>query len=78
MLNMHDQRYHLGYTAQYALYTSHVDGIAWDWINKKLYWTDARHKTVEVLDPVRGHRKLLFRTGSTSNPRVIVLDPTTK
>ena len=33
-----------------------ADGIAVDWINAKLYWTDTRNKTVEVLDLSRGYR----------------------
>lgn len=55
-----------------------VDGMAWDWINKKMYWTDAGKKTLEVYDPLQLRRRILFRTGNTSNPRAIVLDPTTK
>ena len=52
-----------------------LDGIAWDWINKKLYWTDATEKDIEVLDPSSGHRKVLAHTGATSIPRAIVVDP---
>ena len=54
---------------------SPADGLAWDWVNKKLYWTDADDNDIEVIDPVTNHRKLLISTGSTANPRAIVLDP---
>ena len=41
--------------------------MAWDWVNKKLYWTDADDNDIEVIDPVTNHRKLLISTGSTAN-----------
>ena len=52
-----------------------ADGLAWDWVNRKLYWTDAEDNDIEVIDPITNHRKLLISTGSTANPRAIVLDP---
>ena len=55
-----------------------TDGIAVDWVNQKLYWTDADLQEVVVYDPSNGHRKRLFNTtvGSTiSSPRAIVVDP---
>ena len=55
-----------------------TDGLAWDWVNKKLYWTDAEDNDIEVIDPVTNHRKLLISTGSTTTPRAIVLDPQNK
>ena len=53
------------------------DGLAWDWVNYKLYWTDAQDQDIEVLDPRvgHGHRKVLISTGSASQPRAIVVDP---
>ena len=54
------------------------DGIAWDWINEKIYWTDADEKEIEVLDPASGLRAVLVDTGASSIPRAIVLDPTTR
>lgn len=54
------------------------DGIAWDWVNKKLYWTDDGDKDLEVYDPFTGCRKVLFQFESTSHPRAIVLDPDTR
>ena len=55
-----------------------LEGIAVDWINKMLYWTDARSKKVEVFDLHGGHRKLLITTGEDTIPRTIIVDPTTR
>jgi sugar lactone lactonase YvrE len=54
-----------------------IDGIAWDWINEKLYWTDTCNDVIEVYDPATGYRRVLLYTGTTSNNRDIVVDPTT-
>ena len=59
-------------------HASPADGLAWDWVNRKLYWTDADDNDIEVIDPVTTHRKLLISTGSTTTPRAIVLDPQNK
>lgn len=55
--------------------TTLTDGLAWDWVNQKLYWTDNCADDLEVFDPVTGNRKVLITTGSGSAPRSIVLDP---
>lgn len=54
-----------------------ADGLAWDWVNKKLYWTDATEEDIEVLDPNTFdlQRKVLIDTGTGSTPRAIVVDP---
>ena len=52
--------------------------MAWDWISEKLYWTDEYYNKIEVYDPARNVRSTLFETGSSSNPRGIVVDPTTR
>jgi len=57
---------------------SSTDGLAWDWVNRKLYWTDADDNDIEVIDPVTTHRKLLISTGNTTTPRALVLDPQNK
>ena len=44
-------------------------------MNKKLYWTDLTDDDIEVFDPVTKYRKVLFETGSRSQPRAIVVDP---
>ncbi len=52
-------------------------GLAWDWVNEKLYWCDACVRDIEVFDPKTGYRKVLIDTGTGSAPRDIVLDPST-
>ena len=55
-----------------------TEGLAWDWIGEKLYWTDTCDNDIEVFDPATGDRKVLISTGSNTDPRGIVLDPTTR
>ena len=55
-----------------------ADGIAWDWINEKLYWTDYCDNDIEVFDPSSGYRKVLINTGSNTDPSDIIVDPTTR
>ncbi|KAL9950472.1 hypothetical protein ACROYT_G042970 [Oculina patagonica] len=50
------------------------EGLAVDWINKKLYWTDAGADVIEVADFNGGHRLALITTELT-NPRAIVVHP---
>ena len=44
-------------------------------MNDKLYWSDACDNDIEVYDPQTGYRRVIVHTGSTSDPRQIVLDP---
>lgn len=53
------------------------DGLAWDWINEKLYWTDYCDDDIEVYDPNTNYRTVLFHR-NISEPHTIVVDPTTK
>ena len=55
-----------------------TDGLAWDWVNHVLYWTDAGDRDIEVYDAYNGHRKKLIQSGPNAKPRAIVLDPATK
>ena len=50
-------------------------GLAWDWVNRKLYWTDATDNDIEVLDPLTAQRKVLLSTGNGTDPWAIVVDP---
>ena len=52
-----------------------VEGLAWDWINNKLYWTDYCDDEIEVYDPESQQRRVLLATGSS--PYSIVVDPGT-
>ena len=65
-------------SSQVHKFQSSADGLAWDWVNKKLYWTDAANKAIEVIDPHTFYRKLLISTGNTSIPRAIIVDPQNK
>ncbi len=56
----------------------HTDGIAWDWLNEKLYWTDTEDREIEVMDIDTMQRRQLIDTGSGTIPRAIVLDPNTR
>ena len=60
-----------------AYFSPTLDGLAWDWVSEKLYWTDYCQDDIEVYDPSSGHRTVLFNT-ELSQPRAIVVDPTTK
>ena len=55
----------------------YIDGIAWDWINEKLYWTDYSYHKIEVYRPSSNDRRVLFDSATVSSPRGIVVDPTT-
>ena len=59
-------------------FTFSTDGIGWDWVNQKLYWTDATYKRIGVIDPSINSQKVLFTTGVNSNPRNIIVDPSTR
>ena len=50
--------------------------MAWDWINKKLYFTDKDRQTVEVLDPETGYSKVLIDFNDNFIlPRRVIVDP---
>ena len=62
--------------------SSHVaysitEGLAWDWVTKKVYWTDSGRRKISVYDPERNIRKVVINTGSNSAPKDIALDPMT-
>ena len=51
------------------------EGVAIDWINNNIYWTDESYKSISVAqisDP--SSRKVLISTNMT-HPRAIVVDP---
>ena len=50
------------------------DGIAVDFINKNLYWTDKLKDTIEVSKLNGLYRKVLIKD-NLKEPRAIVLDP---
>jgi len=56
------------------------DGLAFDWVHRNLYWTDAGRDCIEVLGLYtesgneKVWRKTLINTG-LDEPRAIVVDP---
>uniref|UniRef100_A0A8C5WL86 LDL receptor related protein 5 n=1 Tax=Leptobrachium leishanense TaxID=445787 RepID=A0A8C5WL86_9ANUR len=50
------------------------DGLACDWISKKLYWTDSETNRIEVANLNGTYRKVLFWQ-DLDQPRAIALDP---
>jgi low density lipoprotein receptor-related protein 5/6 len=50
------------------------DGLACDWIGKKLYWTDAETNRIEVSNVDGSYRKVLYWQ-DLDQPRAIALDP---
>jgi len=55
-----------------------TEGLAWDWVTEQLYWCDPCTDSIGVYDPITGKHKILIQTGSGSDPRDIVVDPTTR
>ncbi len=54
------------------------DGLAVDYTTNKLYITDAGLDVIIVFDPNLLLYKTLVNTGPETQPRGIVLDPTTR
>ncbi|XP_068117072.1 low-density lipoprotein receptor-related protein 5 [Hyperolius riggenbachi] len=50
------------------------DGLACDWIGRKLYWTDSETNRIEVANLNGTHRKVIFWQ-DLDQPRAIALDP---
>ena len=49
-------------------------GVAVDWVNDKVYWTDMATGTIEVCE-LNGSRKKLLFSSNLEKPRAIILDP---
>ena len=50
------------------------EGLAVDWINRKLYWVDADTSKIEVSD-LDGRNRLPLVTSGLDNPRAITVHP---
>ena len=50
------------------------DGLAVDWVNKKMYWSDGGYNMIEVAELDGSNRLTLFSSG-LDDPRAIVVDP---
>lgn len=53
---------------------SSPEGIAVDWVTKKIYWTDGSRNVIEVAEFDGSHRLTLFYD-DIHEPRAIVVDP---
>ena len=54
------------------------DGIAVDWVNEKLYWTEATVGEVLVMDVLQRQRIKLIENNDGSTTRAIAVDPATR
>ena len=52
-----------------------VEGVAIDWIGRKLYWTTYKSQTIEVSTLDGKYRKVLINTGRLQKPRGMAVDP---
>ena len=50
------------------------DGLACDWVTRKIYWTDSGTNRIELSNLDGSHRKVLFWT-QLDQPRAITLNP---
>ena len=55
-----------------------VEGIAVDWINNKLYWTDVQTRWIGVMDLNTRFYKALLVSEADASPREIAVDSTTR
>uniref|UniRef100_A0AAZ3RHJ5 EGF-like domain-containing protein n=1 Tax=Oncorhynchus tshawytscha TaxID=74940 RepID=A0AAZ3RHJ5_ONCTS len=51
------------------------EGLALDWVQHNLYWTDSGHKTVSVASAYDGLKRKVLVDTELSEPRAIALDP---
>ena len=49
------------------------DGVAYDWVNDRLYWTDGQENTINRL--VDGKKKEIIIHEELDEPRAIALNP---
>ena len=51
-----------------------VEGLAYDWVAKNLYWLDSKLNTIEV-STVNGSNRMILVNQNISQPRGLALDP---
>lgn len=52
-----------------------AEGLAVDWINRKIYWTDSGLKRIMATDLSNGSHVITIANTSLSNPRGIAVHP---
>ena len=55
-----------------------TDDLAVDWVNDKLYWTEATHSEISVMDITTRQTTKLIVNYDGSTTRAISVDPTTR
>ena len=66
--------YYIHYTHDFTVGLDVPDGLAIDWINNKMYWTDTGRNRLEQSDLSGNFRRTLI-SSSLDEPRGIALDP---
>lgn len=54
------------------------EGVAVDWVNRRLYWTDSSKDTIEVASLDDPNLRTVVVHGDLVNPRGIAVDPRAK
>lgn len=54
------------------------EGIAIDWISRRIYWTDSEKDTIEVASLDDAKSRAVVIQGNLVNPRGIAVDPQQK
>lgn len=54
------------------------EGVAIDWISRRIYWTDSTKDTIEVADLDNSTRRAVIINKHLVNPRGIAVDPIQK
>lgn len=54
------------------------EGVAVDWVSRRLYWTDSSKDTIEVASLDDPKQRAVVVRGNLVNPRGITVDPRSK
>ena len=65
-------------TEKIVIDVDYTDGIAYDWINHNVYWTDASNDHIMMAGGDGSNPRVIANTtvnGTVEEPRAIVIDP---